>query len=465
MDSENWSSDDLITITKQEAADAHVDDMLLRQRNMRGEAGIGRSRTRFWLYQNWFVFTAVCVTGGLLAWGILEPMMHDLAYFQGEITEVTQYEKPDVVRFPEDDRDALILGELRIRDNRILLPAGPAEISDETVKDILVSVDLEKGQTIGIYADEAYSLLDETDLSRVHGSQPEMVALYIDKAPPDAKRAAGARDIPAYRQHANLTRYAFFAIVAGVIGLFLGAADGCVCRQPKRALLCGTVGLLVGLLGGFVSGTTANVVFAPLARLARKTEGAGGNAIMVASRALAWSLAGMTVGLGQGVALRSRKLTIYGFVGGVIGGLLGGMLFDPISWMDTNPTSAHISRLVGIIVAGAGVGLMIGVVELLARDAWLRMTQGPLAGKEFLVFRDVMYVGASPRSDIYLFNDDLVADTHAILRTTGDFCGIEAAGDEHDVFVNGQGVRRARLRPGDQITIGQTVFTFHERRR
>ena len=32
------------------------------------------------------------------------------------------------------------------------------------------------------------------------------------------------------------------------------------------------------------------------------------------------------------------------------------------------------------------LGAMIGIVELLARDTWLRMTQGPLSGKEFILF-------------------------------------------------------------------------------
>ncbi len=48
------------------------------------------------------------------------------------------------------------------------------------------------------------------------------------------------------------------------------------------------------------------------------------------------------------------------------------------------------------------------------------MTQGPLTGKEFILFKDVMNIGASPRSDIYLFNDPQVADDHAVIRSVGD---------------------------------------------
>ena len=128
-------------------------------------------------------------------------------------------------------------------------------------------------------------------------------------------------------------------------------------------------------------------------------------------RGLAWCLAGAAMGLGQGIALRSGRLLLYGLLGGLIGGLLGGLLFDPIDLLllGSNKPGAALSRAIGVGVIGATVGAMIGIVELLARDAWLQMLEGPLAGKEFLIFKDLLYVGASPRSDIYLFNDKAVA--------------------------------------------------------
>jgi hypothetical protein len=264
-----------------------------------------------------------------------------------------------------------------------------------------------------------------------------------------------------------------FPIVAGLIGLCIGAADGVVCRLPRRALLCGAVGLLVGMVGGFVSSMIAGIAYAPINALAMKEMGAGaasltpfGFAVQLAGRSLAWALAGLAMGLGQGIALRSHRLLMYGLLGGVVGGLLGGLLFDPVDLLLLGPDkpSAHWSRLIGFSVVGAGVGSMIGVVELLARDAWLRMTQGPLTGKEFLLFKDVMRVGASPRSDIYLFNDPLVADHHAVLRSAGDECEIEARQADQPVLLNNRTVHRARLRHGDNVTIGRTVFVFQQRK-
>src|SRR5207249_4807280 len=116
------------------------------------------------------------------------------------------------------------------------------------------------------------------------------------------------------------------------------------------------------------------------------------------------------------------------------------------------------SRMIGLMVIGASVGAMIGVVELLARDAWLRMTEGPLAGKEFLIFKDTMNVGSAPSSDIYLFNDNAVLGQHATLRAVGDECEIESKDKVQQVQINGRSLSSARLRHGDKITIGRTSF-------
>ena len=171
-------------------------------------------------------------------------------------------------------------------------------------------------------------------------------------------------------------------------------------------------------------------------------------------------------GLGQGIALKSKRLLTYGLIGGIIGGLLGGLLFDPIDLLllGSDKPSAHWSRLVGLLLIGASVGLMIGLVELLARDAWLRMIEGPLAGKEFLVFKDTMILGSSPRSDIYLFGDNHVSSHHATLRTAGDECEIANHDEVHPVMINTRNITRSRIRHGDRITIGRTSFVYESRR-
>jgi hypothetical protein len=237
-------------------------------------------------------------------------------------------------------------------------------------------------------------------------------------------------------------------------------------------LLCGIVGMLVGAIGGLVTSVVANIVYAPISSYAQNQGGDSAGAVAMSfgiqmlGRTIAWGLAGMAMGLGQGVALRSTRLLAYGLIGGIIGGLLGGLFFDPVDALaGADRLGANISRMVGFTVVGGCVGCMIGVVELLARDAWLRMSQGPLKGKEFLIFKDVMRVGSSPRSDLYLFNDARVHEQHAVIRAVGDECEVEAChAATHPVLVNGRAVGRSRLKHGDDVAIGGTIFVFQKRK-
>lgn len=227
-------------------------------------------------------------------------------------------------------------------------------------------------------------------------------------------------------------------------------------------------------MGGFFSTIIAGLVYSPLTHLAVSQSGdeigsltGVGFFVQMVGRGFAWMLAGMAMGLGQGIALRSKQLLLYGFLGGLVGGLLGGLLFDPIDMvlLGTDKPSSHWSRMIGLTVVGVFVGGMMGLVELLARDAWLRMTEGPLAGKEFLLFKDLVNVGSSPRADIYLFNDPLVKDVHASIRAVGEDSEIENLVRDPPALLNGRPFKRSRLRHGDQITIGRTAFVFQKRQR
>jgi len=299
------------------------------------------------------------------------------------------------------------------------------------------------------------------------------LVLYIDPDPPP-RPAGEAPHLESLQARNTAAGLLVFPVIAAMIGLAIGAADGLMCRLPRRMLLGGGIGLLAGFIGAFVTGFLANLVYAPLNQLALEQHRGDavaslttfGFIVQMTGRGLAWCLAGMAMGLGQGLALRSKRLLLYGFLGGLLGGLIGGLLFDPIDLilLGVDKPSAHWARLVGFVVIGATVGGMIGVVERLARDAWLRMVEGPLAGKEFLIFKDVLRLGSSPRSEIYLFNDPDVAPKHAVLRATGDIYEIENTCQVSPACVNGAPVQRARLHPGDRITLGRTAFVFQRQR-
>jgi hypothetical protein len=458
-------SDNLIRITNDDANSSEVDDFLKRQMSLRGEPGVTRDHGRKWYYQSWFVFMLVGAIGAIAAWAILEPFFDDMPYIQGAITDL-QLEEGLPLKITRGGRTRelrrSVAGSLTLNGEKIYILHGAREIRADGTKHRLDLGSLKEGQTVGVY-------------SQYFDSGDEEVAIghFVDLAPKPQSPARAKLTLRRLHSRTTAAGMLLFPLVAGFIGLFVGAADGLICRLPRRAILCGVVGLLVGIVGGFVCSIAADIAYAPLSQLATSVEDEAssglstfGFIIQMFGRSLAWCLAGIAMGLGQGIALRSKRLLIYGLLGGVVGGLLGGLLFDPIDLILLGPDkpSAHISRLIGFGVIGASVGAMIGIVEILARDAWLRMSQGPLTGKEFLLFKDVMKVGSSPRSDIYLFNDQLVAPDHAIIRAVGDECEIEVNQRTHPVLVNNSTIRRSRLRHGDNVTIGRTVFVFQRRK-
>jgi hypothetical protein len=442
----------VVKISFEEATSSHVDDLLQRQAAMRGERGMAAPRgRRSFFYQNWFIFALAAGAAAFIAWAIIEPFFDDNFYFQGPV-EIVRGEAAPV---SHPGKWIKINGQAIFLLDEALQPKGKDPIS------------LTAGETYGIYADIPRHFEDNPPEKGL----PPVIGFVVVPDPPASGAAKGTQSLEqqAARNHAGALL--LLPLTAALIGLALGASDGIVCRLPRRALLGGGVGLLTGFIGGFVFSFVAGLAYRPISDAAASQMAAANRitpfafTVQLLGRTLAWTLVGMAMGLGQGIALRSKRLLMYGFIGGVIGGLLGGLLFDPIHFLvaGEHAPSAHLSRAISLTIIGLAVGAMIGVVELIARDAWLRMVEGPLAGKEFLLFKDAMKLGASPKCDIYLFNDPLVADVHATLRSVGDHCEIENEHRPNPVLVNGRPATLSRLRHGDQIAIGRTVFVFERR--
>lgn len=460
------SGTQIIQISRDEALSGHVDDLLKRQMSLRGESGVTRDRGRRWYYQNWFVFMLAGGLAAFAAWALLEPFFNDLQYLQGKIENI-DLTLGEQNRVPVDNQQVLelrvpIQGSITVGGQQMWFLRGTKIENADGTWSALDPAALKVGDEVGVYVEY-----------EPQGGGAALTRFVVPSPPP---QPSGRASLTLQQSQARTQAAGFllFATAGGLIGLAIGAIDGIVCRLPRRALLGGSVGLLAGFVGGFVSNIIANLVYVPLTHLALSQSGDELNSltgfgffVQMVGRGLAWMLAGMAMGLGQGIALRSKQLLLYGFLGGLVGGLFGGLLFDPIDMLllGGDKPSSHWSRLIGITLVGASVGGMMGLVELLARDAWLRMTEGPLAGKEFLLFKDHVRIGSSPRADIYMFNDPMVNDIHASIRAVGEESEIENLVRGAPALLNGRPFQRSRLRHGDQITIGRTSFVFQKRQR
>lgn len=275
-------------------------------------------------------------------------------------------------------------------------------------------------------------------------------------------------DIELGDEQFSLVDFLIFPSVLAGIGLFVGAAEGLVCRNPLRALLSGSIGAAIGLVGGLVISIPAGLLYGIASSIAIESGGTNsdgmptgvGLVVLMIGRAGAWALLSLAAGLGQGIALREKRMILNGLIGGVLGGLLGGLLFDPIYLLLGSPEEAAVSRAVGFAVIGALVGLFIGLVEQWTKSAWLFMKAGPLAGKQFVVYRNPTVIGSSPKADIYLFKDAAIEPRHALVHNRGGRFEIEDCDSKDGTYVNGVPVQRKQLRPGDQIVVGKTVLEF-----
>ncbi|MFN9199372.1 MAG: hypothetical protein ACK5WR_14990, partial [Planctomycetaceae bacterium] len=133
-------------------------------------------------------------------------------------------------------------------------------------------------------------------------------------------------------QEDGIASVLFFPVVSAGVGLFLGAAEGLICRNLGRAAWSALVGAGVGFVGGYILLIPINLLFAFSSGMAMEFGGdlgpegmpqGLGLLILMMGRATSWSLLGIPAGIGQGLALRQGKMVLNGALGGALGGLLG----------------------------------------------------------------------------------------------------------------------------------------------
>lgn len=266
----------------------------------------------------------------------------------------------------------------------------------------------------------------------------------------------------------------WFPMVTGFVGIFLGASEGIMCRNLQRALISTLVGAGVGFVGGLASFIAAAIVFVIMTAIAAAIFTAQhpnpapgqdisgfGFLVFIMGRSVAWSIAAIPAGLGQGIALKERKVFLNGLLGAVLGGLLGGLLFDPIGMLFAGRNgTGDLSRAVGFTTIGIMVGLFVGLVEQWTKSAWVLMRAGPLAGKQFIIHRNPTVLGSSPKADIYLFKDAAIEPQHALIHNYGGRYEIEDCNSPDGTYVNGIPVHKQVLKAGDQIVLGKTILEF-----
>lgn len=266
-------------------------------------------------------------------------------------------------------------------------------------------------------------------------------------------------DEPRVRHWGNLL---LMPVLVALMTLGFGIAESLVERSLKKALVRTALSLPLGALLGLVFYTIANIAFTILLGFcaAVGVESFRSPAFWIA-RALAWAIFGVAGGLVYGIVGQSYKKGKFGVLGGILGAGIGGLLFDPIA-MWTGGPSAALSRAAGFAIFGLSTGVMMGIVESALKDRWFYVTSGPLAGKQFILYKPETSIGSDQQSDIYLFKDTNILPTHAVLTANGARMTLRAAGP---LFVSGSPVSSRVLLDGDLVQIGRYTFRYKEKPR
>jgi hypothetical protein len=265
------------------------------------------------------------------------------------------------------------------------------------------------------------------------------------------------------QKHSNYDTKAFIAkvlaygLIGMLIALSLSVAEPLIDHNVHGALVNGAVGAMLGLFGGVIVSLFVDRLHHALGG----SDSADLNTVQQSvANAIKYGVIGSFLLIAPGLLMRNVKKLSVGLAGGFAGGVIGGLLFAPVAKMTG---SLMLSRAVATLAIGLIAGMATGLIENVAKAGWLKVIQGFIAGKQFILYRGTTYIGSNPECHIYLFKDPAIGRRHAAVHIVPGGFDLEDLPLGAATFVNGKPVSRVRLRTGDQIQVGSTAFTFQEK--
>ena len=446
-------TEDQIRIDRQELFDPAVDKALARERAGRERIVADTSPVspiRRLLLNSLVYLPFAAMLAAFVTWILLDPKIHDMPVVSGEIILVNAE--------PFDGRTGVIS-----------LTVGSNEVLVDTAR-----IKLEHGSA----GEPAFASADNLKV----GTRIEATGLGQGRR----LFAAAIRPTASTESRGEVERPSWplillFPLTSALIAFGLLFSEGLTTRNwirmTERSLLGSFLAALFAMLAFLPAGLILLISNRVLASevgshpdaivVTVKEVGAGAFLLFTACRSAAWACIGAATGLGMNLVRSTRTQLRNSVAGGALGGALGGLFFDPIDRFFGSSLFAgsSASRLVGLLAVGLSIGIFVALVERLARDAWLRVRTGPLAGKSFILYKTPTIIGNSPGSDVYLYKDAEIDPSHASVHRVGTTYEIEDMGTRMGTSVGGNKIRRRRLVSGDQIVIGSTILDFEERQK
>jgi hypothetical protein len=256
--------------------------------------------------------------------------------------------------------------------------------------------------------------------------------------------------------------YLLFVAVLGagvglLMGAFFGSAAGIFARVGSRILAGMIVGAVVGLVGGALGlliGQAALFLIGGLFLNAYRSFQTVGLPI---ARAIGWAFLGIFIGAAEGLRAASGKKIGIGIVGGLIGGLIGGAALE---YSRLYLPASLPSRLIGLVILGLSIALFYGIIERSMAFGTLRVLNGRLKGKEFILNEGRIRIGRARRNQITLEPYEKLADRQAQIRFRRGEAVLTNLEPQNPVLVNDQPVKEHRLKYEDVLKIGSAKLFY-----
>ena len=445
-----------IRIDRDELFTRPVDAALARERAMSGrrpQEPEEISPIRRLLLSSLFYLPLAGVLGALAAWSIIEPHFEDYTRIGGEVTLVNHdpFVSNDAIQLTVGTRDLTLM-----RVGTQLEPGVDGEVAYE---DVLAIARGDHIETVGEPIDGA-----------------GVFAWAVRPASPERAKEAG-QELTGDFEWAPMV---LFPLTSSLIALFLFLIEGLSARNWARTLERGLPGtglaflfaglamVPAGLSMSIAEWAFAHAVVGDSAFVGMEAIEGWVYIVYSAGRSGAWCAVGVGLGLGMNLVRSTRAQLRNTVMGGALGGAVGGLFFDAIDrFVETGSVfeGGAVSRLVGLCAVGLAIGVFVALGERLAREAWVLVRTGPLAGKSFVLYRSPTVIGSAPSADIYLFKDAQIDPSHAAIHRVGAHYEIEDMGSRAGTIVASTPVTRRRLVSGEQIVLGDTILEFEERAR
>ena len=277
---------------------------------------------------------------------------------------------------------------------------------------------------------------------------------------PFFKEGVGARTLSGF-----LGVLLIVPLVLTFMSVSFSLAESIVERSARKAIQRSALSIPLGLVFSLLFMVAGGLVYsiglefcAAMGVDIRSLAGYKNPATWIA-RSFAWMVFAAAAGVVYGFVDRSVRKGRYGVIGAIIGGGIGGLAFNPIS---AAAGSGAPSRAIGFALIGLATGAAIGIVESALKDRWLYVASGPLAGKQFILYKPLTTIGSSQACDIYLFKDTSILPQHGTIELRGAQTFLRSDGP---IFVSGAPARNRALQSGDLLQIGRYAFHFRERQR